>query len=47
MIFDLHSVSSSEAHLENMKNDIQDRANRLQNRQIQKVALKMNRRKER
>ena len=47
MIFDFYSVSSSEAHLENMKNNIQDRANRLRNRQIQKDALEMNRRKER
>ena len=47
MIFDLYSVSSSKAHLENMKNNIQDRAIRLRNRQIQKEALEMNRRKER
>jgi hypothetical protein len=39
-------MSSSEARLKNMNNNIQERANRLQNRQIQKDVLEMNQRNE-
>jgi T5orf172 domain len=39
-------MSSGEARLGNMSNNIQERANRLQNRQIQKDVLEMNQRNE-